>query len=151
MSDDSQQLPGNGQAVDPQALMAQVLFVMVKGMAPPGTTDDAVAQALDYAIAMEDKPEFALAFERIYEDDKVAARPRWGIKLHHATVGTHLYHAPKRLGVRGNGTDKPEDVSAFALSYGCFTSPALRAVLALHGYRIEFIEIAIKDKPQIIV
>ena len=146
---------GNGgpplpEGVDPQDMIAQTMFVLVRGMAPPDATDEQVVEAMQYAAQMEMSPEFELAFDRLYNPEKRAARARWGVKLHHTATaqGPHLFHGPKLL---NRGDDPPADVASFLVAFGCFNSPVVRAVLALHGYRVEFVEVATKPTSKIII
>lgn len=131
--------PPDGQ----QALVA--MFQMIMALGPPGVSEESVSNSLEYAFGMEHKPEFALAFDCLFDAQKLAARARWGVRLHPPSGGSPiLMHGPKRLGERVS----KDDLLAFALALGAFTSPILRAVLALHGWRVEFVEVA--EKPAII-
>lgn len=134
----------------PEGLQEQLLhamFALVAGMAPPGTSEAQVVDALNYANALEMTDDFATVFHRLFDDKAVQERPRWGVRLHfehQPGEAPHLFHGPKRL----NGYQTPPaDLASFLLAFGLFNSPVVRAVCALHGYRVEFVEVGGGGRP----
>lgn len=128
--------------------MQQAIFGMISALAP-GVAPERVAECMRRAYAMETHADFQLAFEALFNPEKVKSKPRWGVRLHHKTLqAPHLVHGPKRI----NGAeDAFPDMMSFSLTYGLLTSPPLRAVLLAHGWHIEFVEIAQKPKSPIIL
>lgn len=128
--------------------LQQAIFGMISALSP-GVSPEHVAKSMQFAYEMESREDFQLTFDTLFNPEKVAARPRWGVQLHHkALQEPALIHAPKRI----NGAeDEFPDLMSFALTYGLLTSPPLRAVLMAHGWRIEFVDIAEKPKSPIIL
>lgn len=132
---------GDAQAVTPEQMQAAI-FGMILELSPADAPQEQVAQLMQHAFEMELREDFQLAFDALFNPEKVKDKPMWGVRLHHrALAQPHLIYGPKRI---DSQTSLPH-VSSFALAYGLLTSPPLRAVLMAHGYRIEFVEIAPKS------
>lgn len=139
--------PQGGGQMTPEQLMelqrALIQLVAALGPSPDNSeaSHEAAAKALQRAHEQENSQEFAQLWDALFNPAKVEAKPRWGVRLHHRSLGDqpHLFHCPKRL--KGEGGSNA-DLASWALAFGLLTSPQSRAVLMLHGYHIEFVEIA---------
>lgn len=136
-------MAGPSDTPDPGQLVMNALFGMSGALAPAGTPEKTVVDALEYVFAAENTPEYAQAFEALF-GEKANLDNRFGVRLHPASGGKYLQlTGPKRLS--GEAT-KPQELFGHVMVLGIFTSPVVRAALALHGWRIEFIE-AVEKKP----